>query len=189
MSGKTIVWVWNKCLLDPQHRPAWFPPAPESCSISVLICHTCQVDGLSYLITNVGSKSKRSHYFVYIKKTSIIKLFTSTCERNRSNKVLHLYFCTFRSVFTVCSRFPKMTQKACRFESWCTVTTSLTLWPVLGFHSQLHSLSYCKTKPVRDTSCWSQVYKHQNITYAALFWFFQQGSDGNCWCNIADRHF
>ena len=56
-------------------------PVPDSCSISILICHTCQVDGLSYwILTTVCSKSERSDCFVYIKKKIIIKLFTSTCE-------------------------------------------------------------------------------------------------------------
>ena len=59
----------------------------ESCSISILICHTCQVDGLSYCIsTNVFSAFQRSNYFVFIKKKNFIKLFTLTCERNGSKK-------------------------------------------------------------------------------------------------------
>ena len=60
---------------------------PESCSIIILICHTCQVEGLSYwILTNVCSISERSNYFVYIKKENIIKLFTSTCEINGNKK-------------------------------------------------------------------------------------------------------
>ena len=60
-------------------------PVSDSCSVHLLICHTCQVDGLSYwILTNVCSTSERGNYFVYIQKKKIIKLFT--CERNGSNK-------------------------------------------------------------------------------------------------------
>ena len=102
------------------HIPCWQgTTAPESCSVSILICHTCQVDGLScWILTNVCSTSERSNYFVYIQKKNFKQLFTSTCERNRCNKqsvaFIFLYIC---AVFTVCFRCPQMTPKSCRFEA------------------------------------------------------------------------
>ena len=86
----------TQCCID-QHDfhvgPCWFGAglAEHLCLSPVQSASwfavTCQLDVLSYwILTNVSSKSDRSNYFVYIKKKTIIRLFTSTCERNGSNK-------------------------------------------------------------------------------------------------------
>ena len=62
-------------------------PVPESCSVSILICHTCQVNGLSYwTLTNACSESEKHNYFVYIKRKTTMQLLSSTSERNGSKK-------------------------------------------------------------------------------------------------------
>ena len=69
--------VTNIQLPAPHAGAGMLTMLPESCSMSILICHTSQVDGFSYwILTNVCSTSERSNYFVYIQKKNFIKLFT-----------------------------------------------------------------------------------------------------------------
>ena len=147
-----------------QHtRTSWTPtsnkqhagqgtPVPESCSVKILICHTCQVDDLSYwILTNVCSTSERSNYFVYIQNKNVWEKWdqqTKCCIYIFSYLVQYLQFV---------SGALKWPPKSCRFEArvqltWCTVTTWLTLRPVLGFHSQLHSSSY--------SAIWNKLLTH-----------------------------
>ena len=154
----------------------------ESCSISILICHTCHLDGLSYwILTNVCSTSETSNYFVFIKEKKLYNcLIQLVRETGATNKALHFYFCIFSAVFTVCSRCPQMTQKSFRFETWCTVTTSLSLCPVFIWtftanFTPSHTLQY-------EISCWhlpwwSPASPHQ---HRCCCWL-RLNSDQPCW--------